>query len=70
MKNTRIEMEASIEETKKELDVKNNEVETLEEKPKAEENGNLHIKSTDHANKARIIYILRTPDFVTLVLLF
>ena len=36
MKNTQIEMEASIEETRKKLDVKNNEVETLEEKLKAE----------------------------------
>ena len=36
MKNTQIEMEASIEETRKKLDVKNNEVETLEEKLKTE----------------------------------
>jgi uncharacterized coiled-coil protein SlyX len=36
MKNTMIEMETSIEETKQELDVKINKVETLEEKLKTE----------------------------------
>jgi uncharacterized coiled-coil DUF342 family protein len=36
MKNTMIEMETSIEETKQELDVKSNKVETLEEKLKTE----------------------------------
>jgi uncharacterized coiled-coil DUF342 family protein len=36
MKNTMTEMETSIEETKQELDMKSNKVETLEEKLKAE----------------------------------